>query len=448
VSSFAFHRLTRQGRSTLATVALLAMLPCFAESCGPAPASSLGDTPGAAAANTHDFFQALSLRFGPLTRSERLTIVRPRYVRGSLAPSRIFNDTVVWTSRAGDVRTLVVAGTPLPDGRYSLDVAPDAGVPARTGDSRHVMELRAIGDRVYEWRSLDELAVGSASAASLDTMRQRFLAAAEGHSPEVLRMGWRIALPRTSAALGRLFSIDSLVTTPLADGSTSVGMRLSLHADRLRTDFPDYAEWVRKYIGGMRYRLTLADYAGNTFVQINATGDAVRIRARTRHGILQPLVGTPIEAPLDSLRLRVDFSSRMSIFTVGLSNLVADVARVSDAHERGWDIHFRREPSWRLPLAVDHLMRDALRRPFKGEGTRMRVTARDMPEQPTLLVRDFRMDVQESAIVRWIGGLGNSAMRDVTIRVEHQKDQFFADALTALGADLSAQVGGERATEH
>jgi hypothetical protein len=39
-------------------------------------------------------------------------------------------------------------------------------------------------------------------------------------------------------------------------------------------------------------------------------------------------------------------------------------------------------------------------------------------------------------------------MRDVTLRVEHQKDQFFADALSALGADLSAQVGGGMSTEH
>jgi len=56
------------------------------------------------------------------------------------------------------------------------------------------------------------------------------------------------------------------------------------------------------------------------------------------------------------------------------------------------------------------------------------------------------MDVQESAIVRWIGGIGNSAMRDVTVRVEKQKDQFFYDALAALGADLSAQLDGAPAS--
>jgi hypothetical protein len=34
-------------------------------------------------------------------------------------------------------------------------------------------------------------------------------------------------------------------------------------------------------------------------------------------------------------------------------------------------------------------------------------------------------------------------MSDVTVRVEQQKDRFFADALFALGADLAAQLGGD-----
>jgi hypothetical protein len=433
------HRAPSRGlvRRSLSAATALVIL-----ACGPAPAATLGDTPVAASENTRDFFDALALRFGPLTRSERLKIVRPRYVRGSLAPSRIFNDTVVWTSRDGDSRTLVVAGAALPDGRYALEVVPDASMPTRTSESRHVIQLRQLDRNVYEWRSLDELAVGHASAASLDAMRERFLAAAEGHSPRALRLGWRLALPRTSAALGRLFTLDSLATTVLEDGSTTVEMAVSLHPDGLRADFPDYADWVRKYVGGSRYRLTLADYHGAPYVQVTAFGDSLRIRARTRGGILQPLTGPTIDAPLDSMRLRVDFSSRMSIFTIGMSNLVADVVRIHDPHERGWDMRFRREPSWRFPLAVDHLMRDALRRPFTGDGITMRVTARDIPGQPTILARDFRMEVQESAIVRWLGSVGNSAMRDVTVRVERQKDQFFADALTALGADLSAQLSG------
>ena len=433
-------------RTRLYMVGLAPLLLAAAVACGSAPAATLGSTPAAARDNTDDFFRALALRFGPLTRSPRLALVRPRYVRGSLAPSRIYDDTAVWTSREGDVRTLVVSGTERADGRYALDVVGDAPVPTRTADSRHIMQLRALGDGAYEWRSLDELAVGSASPVALDEMRLRFLAAAEGHTAAQLRFGWRAALPRTSAALGRLFTIDSLVTTPLGDSSTSVAMVVSLHADRLREDFPDYATWVGKYISRMRYRLTLSDYDGSPFLQVAANGDVVRIRARTRGGVLQPLAGPVRETPLDSMRLRLDFSSRVSVFTVGLTNLVADVVPVREPSEIGWMVHFRREPSWRFPLAVDYLMRDALRRPFGGEGSWMRITARDEPGRPTILARDFHMDVQESAIVRWIGGIGNSAMRDVTVRVEKQKDQFFYDALAALGADLSAQLDGAPAS--
>ena len=87
-------------------------------------------------------------------------------------------------------------------------------------------------------------------------------------------------------------------------------------------------------------------------------------------------------------------------------------------------------------------MRDALRRPFSGEGTWTRLVARAEPGGSTVIARDFHMEVEESAIVRWLSAMGNSAMSDVTTRVEQQKDRFFADALDAFGADLATQLGG------
>ena len=67
--------------------------------CAPTAADSMGETPAAARANTTELFHALALRLGPLARSDRLKQIRPRYVRGSLIPSRIFDDTLVWTAR-------------------------------------------------------------------------------------------------------------------------------------------------------------------------------------------------------------------------------------------------------------------------------------------------------------------------------------------------------------
>ena len=406
----------------------------------------MGRTTSEAHANVSDFFHALALRMGPLTRGERLKIVRPRYVRGSLVPSRVFDDTVIWTARAGNTRTLVVAGQPLADGRYWLDVRPDAPPPARVGDSRHVMHLRALGDGAYEWTSTDELAVGAATPAAIDAMRLRFLAAAEGRSGSELRALWQRGLPRTTAALGRLFDVDSVTTVVYPDRSTAVSFRVSLHPTRLAATYPDFAQYVTKYVGPARYRIVLEDYAGVPFALFTAGDDVLHVRLRTKDGILQPLSGPTRAAPADSLRMRTKFSGKASIFTVGADDLLADIVPVRGAAERGWTIRWRHEPDWHFPLAVDHLISGALRRPFAGEGIMMRVVARPGSAGPTLIARDFRMEVQEAAIVRWISGIGNSAMGDVTARVEHQKDQFFSDALAALGADLAAQLGDPHAT--
>ena len=432
--------IARAGRARIAAiVALLASTAIAA--CAPAAASALGDSPARARANTRDFFNALSARLGPLSRSDRLKQIRPRYVRGSLVPSRVFNDTVVWTSSAGLTRTVVIAGGPTSDHRYTLDVAPDAATPLRVGDSRHIMHLRSLGKSAYEWRSVDELAVGAAPPAGLDLMRRRLLGSAEGRSGAELRLLWQRALPRTTAALGRLFAVDSVTTVVLPDRSTMVALRVSIDPKRLTPELSDFAAWAGKYIGNSRYRMVLEDGAGTPYGLFSVTDRVLRIRLRTRDGVMQPLAGAAPVPSADSLRLRVDVSTKGKLFAVGARNLLVDLVPVATATERGWTIHYRREPDWNFPFAIEHLMRDALRRPFSGEGTSMRIVARREPNGQTLIARDFRMEVEESAIVRWISSLGNSAMSEVTARVEQQKDRFVADALAALGADLADQIG-------
>ena len=424
-----------------ARAALAAALIALA-SCAPGAAEPLGDSAAAARANTKDLFGALARRFGPLTRSERLATIRPRYVRGSLIPSRIFDDTLVWTASRGTTRTLVIAGHPLADDRYLLDVRPDAPMPQLVGDSRHVMHLRSLGNRAWEWRSTDELAVGAATPAGIDAMRRRLLGAAEGRSGAELRTLWQHALPRTTSALGRLFAVDSVSTLVHPDRSTIVALRISLDPDRLRASLPDFARWVEKYGRVSRYRMVLEDEGGAPYALVAASGGIVHVRLRTRDGILQPLAGAARAEPADSLRMRADVSTKAMMFTIGASNIVADIVPVHTANERGWTIRYRHEPDWHFPLAVDHLMRDALRRPFSGEGTWTRLVARAEPGGSTVIARDFHMEVEESAIVRWLSAIGNSAMSDVTTRVEQQKDRFFADALDAFGADLATQLGG------
>lgn len=439
-------RLPRNPTGPVRAIVVAGAVAATLSACGNAPAAPLGRTPAEARANTHDLFGAFALRMGPLTRSPELARIRPQYVRGSLVPSRIYDKAEVWTSRSGNLRTLTVAGTPMPDGGYALDLRRDAPPPTRTGDSRHVMELRRLGDDLYEWRSLDELAVGDAPAAGLEEMRHRFLGAAEGRSGRELRAAWHLSMPRTTVALSRLYAVDSIVTTPLADGSTAVSLLISVHPERLGATFADYEKWMRKYVGASRHQAILEDYAGVRFLEMAGGRGLLRIRLRTKDGILQPLRGPVRAARADSLRLRMDVATRIRPFTVGAKEIVADLVAVREPRERGWMLRWRREPEWDFPLAVDHLMRDALRRPFSGDGMWMRVVARETPAGETLIVRDFRMEVQESAIVRWLNRLGSSAMSEVTTRVEHQKDRFFAEALRAMGEDLAAQLGGQPAT--
>jgi hypothetical protein len=48
--------------------------------------------------------------------------------------------------------------------------------------------------------------------------------------------------------------------------------------------------------------------------------------------------------------------------------------------------------------------------------------------------------VQESAIVRWLGGLGNSAMNDFAGRAEVEENRYVFEVLSALRADFAAAL--------
>jgi hypothetical protein len=51
-------------------------------------------------------------------------------------------------------------------------------------------------------------------------------------------------------------------------------------------------------------------------------------------------------------------------------------------------------------------------------------------------VRDYQIIVRESAIVRWIGDLGSTALSDFRTGAERESDQFNGEFLDALGEDM------------
>jgi hypothetical protein len=208
---------------------------------------------------------------------------------------------------------------------------------------------------------------------------------------------------------------------------------------------PALAEYVDKYVEPARYRIVLTDGRGATWLEARASDAVMTFRWRTHDGRLLALDGTPRPMP-DSLLMRVDASAKFLVFRVGVSEMVGDLVAVRSAHERGWLMRFHRAPHWHFPLAVNHLISRTLDRPFEQGGMLFRIEVRDSDAGQTLIARRFDVAVQESAIVRWLGGLGGKAMDDFAGRAEVEENRFTADALSALRADLAAALAGPTGT--
>jgi hypothetical protein len=420
---------------------LLAFLVGATTGCGEAPAA-FGPTPTAARAHASDLLSAIALRFGPVPRDARLASARPRYVRHALSPSRIFDDTTIWTARpAPNVRELTMVADPTP-GPYVLRLSPPAAPPSEPGAFRATMAVRREREEdVYRWHSRAELAAGSIGARQLMAAIVAALATAGDHSATELRAGYRDALPRTTAALGQLFSLDSLRVTPGPDGTAALALGIRIDADGVRPRLPTFATWLEKYVSPARYTFRLRDPApgGALWLEAAAREDFLTLRFRVRDGRLTNLTGAPRPLP-DSLRFEGEFYAKVLIFTVGMSDMVGTFTPVRTDHEQGFAIHLRQEPDWHFPLAVHHLISSSLERPFQGEGVLYRITALERPGASTLLTRDLGLAVQESAIVRWIGRLSSTAIQDVNLRVERERDQFVGEAFTALRDDLRAAI--------
>ena len=133
-----------------------------------------------------------------------------------------------------------------------------------------------------------------------------------------------------------------------------------------------------------------------------------------------------------------DVSLKVKVFTVGFHGMVSDFVISNTGHDRAWTIVAQREPKWDLPFLTERLIRSPLRRPFEGAGAMMRFAVRDTAGGQTVLSRRVRLDVQESAIMRFLGGLASHALGDLDTRVEQEEDRFLHDGFVALQADLRA----------
>lgn len=398
----------------------------------------VGSTPAAAQASAEQLFGSVAFRFSDVELAPRYEVARVRLAESALVPSRIFDDTAVWGDQLPPgVRVLYVSGEMGENGRYRLEPRPVLTPAARLGDTRHTVALERLASNVYRWDTNVDFAVGGISADGMAAFITGLLAAPEGRGERELRDDYRAAFPRATEAFGRGFSIDSLHVVPGALGTTSVAVTIGFHPDDMRATFPRLASYLDKYLGPAKYHLTLADRSGAALMDVVGRDRSATLRYRLQNGKLATLLGPPRAWP-DSLLLTADLSLKVKLFTFGFRHLVTDFVVSSTPRERAWTIVAQHEPDWELPLITERLIRTPLHRPFEGAGAMFRVAVRDSAGVQTLVTRRARLEVQESAIMRFVGSLASHMAGELDARVEVEEDRFIRDGFAALDADTRA----------
>jgi hypothetical protein len=378
---------------------------------------------------------AIASRFGPIELDATLRAARPRFVRDSLSPSRLLDGPILWTGREGPRRWLEFAsrgGIP-----YRIEARPLPPPSSQAGTYRGVVRLESLGASDFEWDVQEDLSIGRVRADSLARAASALLGDLESETDGGLRQLARIALPRSIAAFGRLFTLEPIRLAPAPGGGTLVTLRVAIEPARIRATFPNYARFLEEYLAPSRFRLVVADSNGAPFWEFASADSSLSLRFRVFRGALGPLDGPPRTLP-DRLRATAAASLKSGMFRVGAEDLVADVALLRTPAEKAFRAVFTREPDWQLPFVVKPLLRAPLRRPFQGEGALLSFRLRETPEGATLLDREYRLAVRESWVVRWLGSFGGGMATVFRAGAEAEADRFMGECLWALRDDLVA----------
>jgi hypothetical protein len=380
---------------------------------------------------------ALASRFGPIELDGALRNARSRFARDSLSPSRLLDDPGLWTRRDATRRWLDFGspgGIPYRMGARRL-------IPAspRPGSHRGSIRLEALGSGDFEWDVREDLTVGRVPTRSLARAASTLLLGLESQTSDSLHDLAGRALPRSSAAFGRLFTLEPIKLAPAAGGGVLVSVGVRIEPVRLRATFPRYARFLEEYLAPSRFRLVLAEGNGVPFLDFVSGGNRLGLRVRVFRGGLGPLLGPPRPLP-DRLRATVAFSVKAGVFRVGVLNLVADVGFVSSSSERGFRAAFTREPDWQLPFLAKPLLRAPLRRPFQAPGALLAMRVGETPEGFTVVERQYRFVVRESFIVRWLGAFGGGMVTVFRAGAEAEADRFMGECLWALRDDIVARA--------
>jgi hypothetical protein len=423
----------RIGFRTFGAAATVVLTLAGCRDVGPAFGSSIPS----ARANAEGLFGGIAERFTNVQRNPKFTVARGKLGKNALTPSVIFNDTSVWTVMGPDnIRTVTVEGA-FANNRYLFAAKPNAATPDAAGESRHLMVLKRLSDDEFEWFTNVDIAAGSITANDLRNVVSALMKSAEHRTPAAVRADYRESFPRTTAALGRLFSLDSLKLVRDADSATSITLGIRLDPERLRQIMPAFADYLAKYSTESRYRAVVTDKRGARWIEVSGEKNFMTLRLRTRDGHFAPLNGTLREIPRD-LVLESDFMTKIMLFHVGYSRMLSDVTLLDSEHERGWLVRFTHEPEWQLPPTVGFFIRTPLRRPFQGQGGVFRLALLDSPGKQSIIARTTSATVQESTILRFLNRLSGTAMGDFVGKAEAEENRFSADAFNAMRLDVKS----------
>lgn len=393
-----------------------------------------GGPPRGSSARAEQLFAALGARVTEPFRDFKYDSARVKIANAALLPSRVWYDTSVWTATSSARRTLLIGGR-FAGGRYRLEAARLVPPPSQLAESRHLINLTRLSDDSYAWDTEVPYAIGTATAGEIGALVAALFASAEKRGDRELRADYRSAAPQTTTILGQLFRVDSVRTTQLQDHSTLASFAVTMDPAGVQGRFPNFADYVRRYVLTARMHWTLTDASGASYLDASAVNGHFLLRVRTLNGDMVPLTGPPRVIP-DSLSLNGEFSMKVRRLTVGFHDFHANLTLVRTDHERALSLVSRAEPEWTLPLVAERLLRTPLRRPFEGRGVLFRIGVRDSAGAQTILNRRLHLEVQESTILRFIGKLGAIAIGEYQGKAEREQLAWLREVFAALVADV------------
>jgi len=422
--------------STLKLGTIVTVLSFATSACSDV-APAFGPGTAQARANAEQLFGGIAQRFTNVERNDKFRIARGKLGKNALTPSVIYNDTSVWTAMGNDnTRTVTVEGG-FGNNKYIFAAKPGATAPNTPGDSRHTMVLRKVSDDEFDWFTNVEISAGTITASDIAKVLEAWMKSAERRTPQEIRQDYKASFPRSAAALGRLFSLDSLRVTKDADGASTIYLGIRLDPKRLKPVMPAFAAYLEKYSSESKYKSVVKDSRDIRWVELAGADNFMTLKFRSINGHFAPLSGALRPIP-DNLFLDSEFTTKILLFHVGFRKLIGNVQVIDGDHERGWFIRFTKEPDWKLPPTVGYLIKTPLRRPFEKDGIMFRLALQDAPGRQSIIARRTSATVQESAILRFLNRLSGTAMGDFVGKAETEENRFSAEAFYAMKADARA----------